>query len=57
MAATGLEIKRAVVEAGLRLLVRHKRQADARRRFGRVQWDGDLDRERPDEPEGNDRAP
>jgi Arc/MetJ family transcription regulator len=56
MAATGLETRRAVVEAGLRLLVRHKRQSGARRLFGRVQWEGDLHRERLDEPEGHDRT-
>ena len=50
MAATGLRTKRKVVEAGLRLLARHKRQADARQLFGRVHWEGDLDRERLDEP-------
>ena len=50
MAATGLKTKRKVVEAGLRLLARRKRQADARQLFGRVQWEGDLDRERLDEP-------
>jgi Arc/MetJ family transcription regulator len=57
MAATGLETRRAVVEAGLRLLVRRERQAAARRLFGRVQWEGDLHRERLDEPESHDRAP
>ena len=34
MAATGLRSQRKVVEAGLRLLARHKRQADARQLFG-----------------------
>jgi Arc/MetJ family transcription regulator len=49
MAATGLKTKRKVVEAGLRLLAQHKRQADARQLFGRIQWEGDLHRERLDE--------
>jgi Arc/MetJ family transcription regulator len=50
MAATGLKTKRKVVEAGLQLLARRKRQADARALFGRVHWEGDLHRERLDEP-------
>jgi Arc/MetJ family transcription regulator len=49
MAATGLKTKRKVVEAGLRMLARNKRQADARRLFGLVQWEGDLNQERLDE--------
>jgi Arc/MetJ family transcription regulator len=56
MAATGLKTKREVVEAGLRLLVRHKRQADAKKLFGRIRWEGDLDRERLDEPDQPDRG-
>ena len=55
MAATGLKTKREVVEAGLRLLVRHKRQADAKKLFGRIRWEGDLDRDRLDEPDEPDR--
>jgi hypothetical protein len=43
------------VEAGLRLLVRHRRQAEAQKLFGRVQWEGDLHRERLDEPDVPDR--
>ena len=54
MAATGLKTKRKVVEAGLRLLARNKRQADARQLFGRVQWEGNLHRERLDEPQEPD---
>jgi len=38
MAATGLRTKHEVVEAGLRLLVRHKRQANALDLFGRIRW-------------------
>ena len=55
MAVTGVTTKRKVVEAGLRLLARHKRQADARQLFGRIRWQGDLDRERLDEPDDADR--
>jgi Arc/MetJ family transcription regulator len=51
MAATGLKTKRKVIEAGLRLLARHKRQADAKELFGRILWDGDLHRERLNEAE------
>jgi Arc/MetJ family transcription regulator len=54
MAATGLRTKHEVVEAGLRLLVRHKRQANARELFGRIRWQGDLQRERLDEPDEPD---
>jgi Arc/MetJ family transcription regulator len=54
MAATGFKTKRKVVEAGLRLLARHKRQADARQLFGRISWQGDLHRERLDEPDEPD---
>jgi Arc/MetJ family transcription regulator len=50
-AATGLKSKREVVEAGLQLLVRRERQAEARALFGRARWEGDLHRERLDEPE------
>jgi Arc/MetJ family transcription regulator len=55
MAATGLKTERKVVEAGLRLLVRHRRQANARELFGRIRWQGDLQRERLDEPDEPDR--
>jgi Arc/MetJ family transcription regulator len=50
MAASGLPTKRETVEAGLRLLARRKRQASARDLFGQVQWRGDLDAERLDDP-------
>jgi Arc/MetJ family transcription regulator len=55
MAATGLKTKRKVVEAGLRLLARHKRQADARQLFGQIRWQGDLDRERLNDPNPPDQ--
>jgi hypothetical protein len=37
------------------LLARHKRQSDARKLFGDIRWEGDLDRERLDEPDAPDR--
>jgi Arc/MetJ family transcription regulator len=43
MKATGLPTKRAVVEAGLRLLVQVHAQAGVRRLRGQVDWQGDLD--------------
>nr|WP_294545279.1 type II toxin-antitoxin system VapB family antitoxin [uncultured Rhodopila sp.] len=52
MAASGLPTKRETVEAGLRLLARRKRQASARDLFGRVEWEGDLDADRLDDPAG-----
>jgi Arc/MetJ family transcription regulator len=55
MAATGLRTKRAVMEAGLRLLLRQKRQGDAGKLFGRIRWEGDLHRERMDAPDEADR--
>ena len=39
---TGLSTKREVVEAGLKELVRLRRQADVRKWRGRLRWDGDL---------------
>ena len=56
MAATGLRTKQKVVEAGLRLLARHKRHANARTLFGRIRWEGDLHRERLDEPDDPDHG-
>ena len=44
--ATGLPSKRAVVEAGLKLLVQTKAQTGIRRLRGRVRWEGDLERSR-----------
>jgi Arc/MetJ family transcription regulator len=43
---TGLETKRAVVEAGLRALIRLKRQEDILHLAGQVQWEGNLDESR-----------
>ena len=41
--ATGLKTKRAVVEAGLRLLVKTQAQTGVRRLRGKVPWKGNLD--------------
>lgn len=43
MKATGLHTKKAVVEAGLRLLIDVKAQVGIRRLRGKVKWEGDLD--------------
>jgi Arc/MetJ family transcription regulator len=48
MRSTGARTKRAVVEAGLRLLVQTHAQAGIRRLRGKVQWQGDLARSRQD---------
>ncbi len=40
--ASGLDTKRAVVEAGLRLLIQVKTQTGIRRLRGRVVWEGSL---------------
>jgi Arc/MetJ family transcription regulator len=43
IAATGLRTKKAVVEEGLKLLVRLKGQERLKELYGRVPWEGDLD--------------
>jgi Arc/MetJ family transcription regulator len=43
MKASGLKTKRAVVEAGLRLVVELRDQARALRELKGIGWDGDLD--------------
>lgn len=48
MAATGLRTKRAVVEAGLELLVRLDAQERIRELRGQVAWEGDLESSRQD---------
>ncbi len=45
---TKLKTKRAVVEAGLRMLVRVKGQEEMLKLPGKVHWDGDLDEMRRD---------
>jgi Arc/MetJ family transcription regulator len=42
MKATGLSTKKAVVEEGLRLLIKVKAQEGIRRLRGKVEWEGDL---------------
>ena len=42
MKATGLSTKKAVVEEGLRMLIKVKGQAGIRRLRGKVEWEGDL---------------
>ena len=42
MKATGLPTKKAVVEEGLRLLIKVKGQEGIRRLRGKVEWKGDL---------------
>ena len=43
---SGLKTKRAVVEAGLRMLQRLKRQEDILSLVGKVHWEGNLDESR-----------
>ena len=45
---TGLTTKRAVVEAGLRMLVRLEGQQKIRALRGKVRWEGDLEQMRLD---------
>jgi Arc/MetJ family transcription regulator len=42
MKATGLSTKKAVVEEGLRLLIKVKGQEGIRRLCGKIEWEGDL---------------
>ena len=48
MRSSGARTKRAVVEAGLRLLLQTKGQASIRRLRGKVAWQGDLNASRLD---------
>jgi Arc/MetJ family transcription regulator len=41
MKATGLSTKKAVVEKGLRLLIKVKEQEGIRRLRGKIEWEGD----------------
>ncbi len=43
---TGLPTKRAAVEEGLRLLLRQKRRRAVLDLFGKVDWQGDLEKSR-----------
>ena len=47
---TGLPTKRAVVEEGLRLMVRLRKQARALKSLKGLGWEGDLDEMRRDRP-------
>ncbi len=42
MKATGFSTKKAVVEEGLRLLIKVKGQESIRRLRGKIEWEGDL---------------
>lgn len=42
MKATGLSTKKAVVEAGLQLLIQVKAQTGVRRLRGKIKWRGNL---------------
>lgn len=44
--ATGLRTKRAAVEEGLKLLIKLSRQREIDRLFGKLKWEGDLERSR-----------
>jgi Arc/MetJ family transcription regulator len=46
--ATGLKIKREVVELGLRTLLRLRQQEELRRLRGKLDWQGDLGAMRAD---------
>ena len=41
--ATGLSTKKDVVEQGLKLLVRRKKQQSIRDLKGKIKWEGNLD--------------
>ena len=43
---TGLKTKRAVVEEGLRTLIRLRQQEKVRNLFGKLHWQGDLKAQR-----------
>jgi Arc/MetJ family transcription regulator len=46
MRSAGAKTKRATVEAGLRLLIRLKRQEQIRHSRGKVEWEGNLEESR-----------
>jgi Arc/MetJ family transcription regulator len=50
MKLSGLPTKRAVVEEGLRLMVRVRKQARALKALRGLGWEGDLDEIRRDPP-------
>lgn len=47
--ATGLEIKKDVVEQGLKLLVKRKKQQSIRGLRGQITWEGNLEEMRDNE--------
>ena len=44
--ASGLATKRSVVEEGLRLIVKLRKQRDVGRLYGKLRWEGNLERSR-----------
>ncbi|WLE96085.1 MAG: type II toxin-antitoxin system VapB family antitoxin [Candidatus Electrothrix communis] len=46
---TNLHTKKAVVEEGLKLLVRMKKQQKIKSLRGKLRWEGDLDETRQDQ--------
>jgi Arc/MetJ family transcription regulator len=48
LSTTGAKTKREVVELGLRMLVRLKKQSSIRELRGKLDWQGDLDSMRRD---------
>lgn len=48
LSTTGAKTKREVVELGLRMLIRLKKQASIRELRGKLDWQGDLDSMRRD---------
>lgn len=46
MRSCGARTKKAVVEAGLRLLVKTHSQTEVRQLRGKVRWEGDLNKSR-----------
>jgi Arc/MetJ family transcription regulator len=52
---TGLPTKRAVVEEGLRLMVRFRKQARALKSLKGLGWEGDLDEMRQEKLWGEQR--
>ncbi|HRO91759.1 MAG TPA: type II toxin-antitoxin system VapB family antitoxin [Promineifilum sp.] len=48
MELTGLKTKRAVVEKALQALIQLNRQGEIEDLFGRLHWEGDLNRIRED---------
>ena len=45
---SGLKTKKDAIEAGLKLLVKFKRQARTRKYRGKLKWSGNLDEMRTD---------